>query len=72
MTQGAELQKRGRAHSLGSRGHLVAPARTLIEERVWLNKVVWCGGGVKAAMLRCTPAQLLAGAGGERVALAQE
>ena len=53
-------------------GHLVQPSRTFIEERVFLNEYVWCGGGIKPAMLRCTPAQLMKVTRGERAALAQD
>jgi len=53
-------------------GHLHKPARTFIEERVFANEEIWCGAGIKPAMLKCTPAQLVQATGGERVELAQD
>ena len=51
-------------------GHLQKPSRCFIEERVFGNKEIWCGAGIKPAMLKCTPEQLLRATGGERVQLA--
>ena len=53
-------------------GHVVTPAHTFVEERVFANEVVWCGGGIKPAMLRVTPGDLLRGTSGTRCNLAAE
>ena len=43
-----------------------------VEERVFAQSDVWCGAGVKPAMFRCTPTELLAISGGSRAELAAE
>ena len=43
-----------------------------VEERVFAQSDVWCGAGVKPAMFRCTPTELLAISGGSRAELAEE
>ena len=30
-------------------GHVVTPAHTFVEERVFANEVVWCGGGIRCS-----------------------
>ena len=50
-------------------GHAVPPAHVLIDERVFLQPLVWCGAGVKPSIFSCTPAQLEAASGGVRADL---
>ena len=47
------------AGGVGPCGHLVPPWRTFIEELVFEQPSVWCGAGVKPAMMPLTPQQLL-------------
>ena len=60
------------AGGVGPCGHLVQPWRSFIDERVFEQPSVWCGAGVKPAMMPLTPQQLLAITGADVAQLVVE
>lgn len=58
------------AGGVGPVGFLMPLHAAFVEERCFMHEHVWCGAGVKQAMLRCSPTELLALTGGVRANLA--
>jgi prolyl-tRNA editing enzyme YbaK/EbsC (Cys-tRNA(Pro) deacylase) len=51
-------------------GHLVPPERVIIDERVFEQQTVWCGGGTRPAMFSAAPVALEEACGSQRADVA--
>jgi prolyl-tRNA editing enzyme YbaK/EbsC (Cys-tRNA(Pro) deacylase) len=60
------------AGGVGPCGFLAPFHASFVDENCFNNEELWCGGGVKRAMLRCSPAELLTISGGIRADLAED